>query len=134
MHFSIFLFSLLFSLSNHASDTFWSDVLDQNFKKSNNKSVIIVGVLTHIKRKYNARDTWYLLDLKDENSDRFVTVTLFTTKRLKSVNLFECNNGDKFRISGNFNYITSGNQIGTVLINSKDKKLKCYKPKTKDIR
>jgi hypothetical protein len=115
-----------------AATGFWKDVLEQKFSKIDNKPVIITGVITHIKRKYNARDTWYLIDIKDENSERFVTVTLYATKKLRKMNLFECETGDKFRISGKFNHITSGKQVGTVLIEARDRKMKCYKAKNDD--
>jgi hypothetical protein len=115
-----------------ASTSFWKDVLEQKFSKIDNKPVIITGVITHIKRKYNARDTWYLIDIKDENSERFITVTLYSIKKLRKMNLFKCETGDKLRISGKFNHITSGKLVGTVLIEARDKKMKCYKAKNDD--
>jgi hypothetical protein len=132
MRLMIILTTFISCLVCAASTSFWKDVLEQKFSKIDNKPVIITGVITHIKRKYNARDTWYLIDIKDENSERFVTVTLYTTKKLRKMNLFKCETGDKFRISGKFNHITSGKKVGTVLIEARDKKMKCYKAKNDD--
>jgi hypothetical protein len=116
----------MFSLFSSASDRFWVNVLEKNHTKINNKSVIINGEITHIKRKYNARDIYFYVDLKDKDSDRYITLTLYTLKRLKRINYFECKVGSMFRVSGKFKLDISGKQVGTLIIDSKNKDIKCF--------
>lgn len=128
---------LLFTLciaslgANSQSSSFWKHITSDDLEKVRNKNVIIEGSITHIKRKYNARDTYYYIDIKDDNSDRYVEIKLYTIKWLKKMNHFACEVGDKMRVSGVFNHKVSGDKIGSVEIKGPDKKLRCFTPKIK---
>ena len=87
MRYSLLLIILLFSTSLYASKNIWIAANKGELSKFNKKSVIINGVLTHIKRGYSARDTYYNIKVKDENSDKYVEAKIYIIKWLKRVEL-----------------------------------------------
>lgn len=123
MRFVILFLFLSFNAS--ASEVFWSKINEGKHNEYYNKMVTISGVLTFFQKHIKARDNYYILKIKDPNSELFVNVKLYTIRKLKRVNYFSCKEGNFVTITGRFIKGIKNNRVGSMKITKKAKKFDC---------
>lgn len=118
-------FVLLFSVELYATEKFWDEVRKGKAAQFNGKEITVSGILEEINLRIRARDNYYLIRLKDPDSDKFVGIRLYSIWKLKRVNYFKCKERMRFLLTAKFRAKVKKSMIGEMIIVDENDSMKC---------
>lgn len=132
--FFIFTISLLPLYLSHASQKFWKEIQNGNSKQFENQIINISGEISYLKKHVRSRDNFFIFHLKDPDGNNYIEVKFFTIKRLKRINTFNCQKGQRFFLTEKIKMVRKGNQIGKLLVDKTNKTFECFDVKIIEIK
>ncbi|MBT4792144.1 MAG: hypothetical protein HON90_11280 [Halobacteriovoraceae bacterium] len=130
--FKIISLILTFSTSIFAGADFWNSFNKETYGQWHNQRVVLSGKIISTKKHIRSRDNFYIIKLQGLNVDKFIEVKLYTVKKYKTINVFECTKGDILSVAGVFKAKIKNKQLGYIDIKESNKKITCLKNKIQD--